>query len=157
MAKLVISNVPSLSEFLTCGAQVWAKVGWYWSPQHVASMVKSLYVCPSSLLSSCPVDSSSFLVIPRVTPHTSYSPMEIPRTIYLWKASSVSVTSSLPTKPNPDSPPVLDTVKVIQYDECGLEPSFIGPTTFFFRHPFSPNIKHVTVSLPYRSTDMLPS
>ena len=90
---------------------------------------------------------------PQVTPHTSCSPMEISRTIYPWRASSVGAAPSFPpTKLNPDSPPVPDTVKVFQYDDCSLEPPFIGPTTFFFRHTFSPKINHVTVSLLCRST-----
>ena len=44
-----------------------------------------------------------------------------------------------------------DTIEVIKYEDCGLEPPFIGPTTFFYRHTFRPNIKHVTVSLLYPS------
>lgn len=45
----------------------------------------------------------------------------------------------------------LDTVDVIQYDDCDLQPLFIGPTTFFFRQTFRPKTKHVTVSLLYPS------
>lgn len=41
---------------------------------------------------------------------------------------------------------------MIQYEDCGLEPPLIGPTTFFSRHTFRPKIKHVTVSLLYRPT-----
>jgi len=47
---------------------------------------------------------------------------------------------------------MLGTVKVFQYDDCSLEPPFIGPTTFFFRHTFSPKINYVTVSLLCQST-----
>ena len=45
---------------------------------------------------------------------------------------------------------MLDTVKVIEYEDCDLEPPFIGPDTFFCRRTFRPKNKHVTVSPPYR-------
>ena len=46
---------------------------------------------------------------------------------------------------------MLDTIEVIEYEDCNLEPPFIGPDTFFCRHLFRPGNKHVTVRLLYRS------
>lgn len=68
---------------------------------------------------------------------------------YIPVESIVGGWSLTHTGSHVDSSPVLDTVKVIQYDDCDLEPPFIGPRTFFSRHTFHPNIKHVTVSLLY--------
>ena len=39
---------------------------------------------------------------------------------------------------------------MIEYEDCDLEPPFIGPDTFFCRRTFRPKNKHVTVSPPYR-------
>jgi len=85
--------------------EVWAKVEWYWSPQDVASIVKSFD--PSSY--------AAYELFPDVD-SPNYIPVES----------------------------IVDAVKVIQYDDCDLEPPFIGPTTFFYRHTFRPKIKHVT-------------
>ncbi|KAF9652554.1 hypothetical protein BDM02DRAFT_2782687 [Thelephora ganbajun] len=92
--------------------EVWAKVEWYWSPQHVASIVKS-FDLPSY---------AAYELFPDID-FQNYIPVES----------------------------IVDTVKVIQYDDCDLEPPFIGPTTFFCRHVFRPKIKHVT---PFSSKEV---
>jgi len=68
----------------------------------------------------------------------------------------VSSLRFLHKKPNLDLSAVSDTAEVIEYEDCSLDPPFIGPTTFFCRHTFRPKIKHVTVSSPHRSTVCLP-
>lgn len=148
---MVISAITSTPDFLTC-------VGL--GQSRVVLVATTCGFCGQelvgrlSLLSFHLVNPSSFPAIHRVTPLASYLPVKIPGTTYPRKASLVCDTSSHLTL-DPDSPAVLDTVKVIQYDDCALDPPFIGPKAFFFRHTFRPNIKHVTVSLLYRSICVL--
>lgn len=47
---------------------------------------------------------------------------------------------------------VLDAVEVVKYEDYDLEPPFIGPDNFFYRHTFRPKTKRITVSLLYWST-----
>lgn len=89
--------------------EVWVKVEWYWSPQHIAPLVKSFD----------PSNYAAYELFPDVDSQ-NYIPVES----------------------------IVDKANVIQYDDCDLEPPFIGPTTFFYRHTFRPKIKHITPFSP---------